>query len=169
MNKENAIRIEKRKRTDSNSYRTHYIFKCIKEDCNNEVSIRSGYLNESTGMCYIHRSILRRIRPFEKLYNTLKLKANNGIQVDLTYEEYLRFTKIPNCHYCYDLINWTEYSKGYNYNIDRKDSYKGYSLDNCVVCCGICNFTKSNRFTYNEFVKIGNVIKDIKIERKKMK
>ena len=38
--------------------------------------------------------------------------------------------------------------------IDRKDSNKGYSADNCVSCCFLCNKLKSNFFTEKEFIEI---------------
>ena len=34
--------------------------------------------------------------------------------------------------------------------IDRVDSSKGYTLDNCVPCCSICNTMKLN-YTLQEF------------------
>ena len=38
-------------------------------------------------------------------------------------------------------------SKGYKYTIsvngiDRLDSSKGYTIDNCVSCCSVCNTAK---------------------------
>ncbi len=39
-----------------------------------------------------------------------------------------------------------------NYNgIDRKNSTLGYTMDNCVTCCGSCNIMK-NKFTEEEFI-----------------
>ena len=35
--------------------------------------------------------------------------------------------------------------------IDRKDSTKGYSIDNCVPCCPMCNKMKQT-FTEEEFL-----------------
>jgi len=32
--------------------------------------------------------------------------------------------------------------------LDRKDSDKDYTLDNCVPCCPECNFTKNERIYY---------------------
>lgn len=171
INKDTAIRTVKQKRSDSpNSFRTCYVFKCASEDCNMEVIIRNTHLKISRGMCQFHRSILARKRPYEKLYNTLKNKAKKAnVNIDLTYEEFLKYTEIKNCHYCSDNINWSEFGGNYNYYLDRKDNTIGYITYNCVVCCGICNHTKGNRFTYNEFLKIGKCINEIKFNRKKTK
>lgn len=39
--------------------------------------------------------------------------------------------------------------------IDRKDSNKGYSLNNIVLACIFCNIAKSNIFTVKEMKEIG--------------
>ena len=39
--------------------------------------------------------------------------------------------------------------------IDRKDNSRGYSLDNICLACMLCNFIKSNIFTYEEMLEIG--------------
>jgi hypothetical protein len=77
---------------------------------------------------------------------------------------FLEFTNIKNCHYCNGDINWSEYQsinfqKSQAYNLDRKDNNLGYTKDNCVVCCGRCNLSKGDRFTYDNWKQIGEVIK----------
>ena len=68
----------------------------------------------------------------------------------------LDFTKINNCHYCGDDILWVKHTGTgqHRYNLDRKDSNKGYSKDNCVVCCKKCNYMKGSEFSYEEFKEI---------------
>lgn len=89
----------------------------------------------------------------------------------LTYEELLDFVKITRCHYCDDTITWLAHSRkngvqtSHKYNLDRKDNLKGYTKDNCVVCCTQCNFVKSNRFTYEEMVEIGKTFKELRTRR----
>lgn len=102
-----------------------------------------------------------RLRPYEALYNTIKrLNPDKGIK--LTYEEFVGFTKLTQCHYCGANIRWAEFDiirNGSNYNLDRKDNSLGYSRSNCVVCCPRCNRAKSNHFTYEEWVQIGDLIR----------
>jgi len=80
------------------------------------------------------------------------------------------------CHYCRieekDVIAiWGKFygigKRGKCLELDRKDSSKGYSAENCVLSCSICNCAKSDKFTYEEFKKVGNVIKEIWQQRKK--
>lgn len=73
-----------------------------------------------------------------------------------------------NCHYCGikegDFIRmWGVFYKtrGKRLELERKDNEKGYTLENCVLACAICNNAKSNKFTYEEFKKIGKAIKEV--------
>lgn len=79
-----------------------------------------------------------------------------GHVFSLTYEEFLKFTCIHQCHYCHAPITWAEYNaRGVGirsrYNLDRKDNAQGYFKQNLVVCCKRCNWSKGNRYTYAEW------------------
>ena len=56
-----------------------------------------------------------------------------GFEWDLTLEQFHSFWYV-NCHYCGDEIQGV--------GIDRVNSNLGYSEDNCVPCCQICNEMK---------------------------
>ena len=77
--------------------------------------------------------------------------------VSLTLEDYLEFAKSNECHDCGEFIDW--FSKSSAYYLDRKDNSVDYTKENCVVCCTRCNMAKGNRFTYEEWAKIGAVIR----------
>jgi hypothetical protein len=82
----------------------------------------------------------------------------------LTYEELVTITESKTCHYCDEPLIWNALShKGCGANnrtnLDRKDSSIGYRKDNLVPCCPKCNCGKSNRFTYEQWVEIGQLIK----------
>jgi hypothetical protein len=51
--------------------------------------------------------------------------------------------------------------RGRKLEIDRKDNSVGYSPENCVLACAICSMAKSDKFIHKEFVKVGNVIRNI--------
>ena len=80
------------------------------------------------------------------------------------------------CHYCGiregDFIRiWGKFygdkTRGGKLEVDRKDNKKGYNEENCVLSCAICNNDKSDKFTYEEFKKVGEAIKEVWILRKK--
>jgi 5-methylcytosine-specific restriction endonuclease McrA len=37
--------------------------------------------------------------------------------------------------------------RGQKFEMDRRGSEKGYTLENCVLSCSICNNAKSDKFT----------------------
>lgn len=78
------------------------------------------------------------------------------------------------CHYCRikeeDFIRiWGKFyggkTRGRKLEIDRKDNQKGYTEENCVLVCPICNNAKSDKFTDEEFRKLGGVIREIGLKR----
>jgi len=52
--------------------------------------------------------------------------------------------------------------------VEHKDSSQGDTLQNCVLACPVCNIAKSDIFTYEEFKRVGDVIKEIWQQRKKL-
>jgi len=90
------------------------------------------------------------------------------------------------CHYCGieegDFLElWGKFYglpyRGVRLEVDRKDAvqvqvydilkYKPeYNPDDCVLACALCNMSKSNMFTHEEFHKVGKVIEEIWRERK---
>ena len=146
---------------------TTYIIKCQKNNCTNLVKARSA--KNATFSC---RSCSKKGEGFSAAYKKI-LNDSRKIPCNLTFVEFLEFTKISNCEYCNCFINWdlskhrNKNSFSYKYFLDRKDSKVGYTKNNCVVCCTRCNFVKSNKFTHSEFMKIGTVLKEIDFERNK--
>ena len=57
--------------------------------------------------------------------------------------------------------------RGQILEIDRKDNNLEYNMANCVLACAICNMAKSDKFTYYEFLKVGDVIRQVWKERNK--
>jgi hypothetical protein len=126
-------------------------------------------LRGRTKGCGCSREGLRK-RPYEHLLTKLKREAKHrSLEATLTYEDFFYFTDKVKCHYCDTTLLWEKYGNGScpvkgRYNLDRKDNAKGYSKDNCVVCCGICNQIKSDRFTYEQMLQIGLLIKSWRVK-----
>ncbi len=62
-----------------------------------------------------------------------------------------------NCHYCgakpSNLKKHKHWFGHFVYNgIDRKNNAIGYTIENCVACCGKCNFMKNSR-SYDIFIE----------------
>ena len=67
------------------------------------------------------------------------------IPVSIDQHHYAQLIVSP-CHYC-----WGAPTQASRIGIDRMDSKKGYSLENCVPCCPVCNFMK-NTMKYADFL-----------------
>ena len=167
MDKKDAVGKEHQPRK-SGGPRTVWVFKCRYPGCLEIVKSRTSDLSVKTGLCPSHS---HRKRPFESIYNRL-FNDHRKTEILLTYEDFLEFTRTKICHYCEEDIEWLPYAtvKGEflsaAYHLDKKLCTGPHSKDNCVVCCTACNRMRGNMFSYEEFLKIGRVIKDIKMKRK---
>ena len=77
-----------------------------------------------------------------------------GLLFSLSSDSFFNLTT-KNCFYCGSHPQQTikSNSEEYTYNgIDRINNDSGYSLENCVPCCKICNKAKKDR-TFNSFLK----------------
>lgn len=111
--------------------------------------------------------------PFFWLYAILKRNAIRGEKsLELSFQEFLTFTHIDTCHYCSKQIEWYQYDvlidgrkQSHSYHLDRKDNSLGYTKENCVVCCSLCNYIKGDVLSYSEMLKLGPVISEIQKTR----
>lgn len=106
-----------------------------------------------------------RLPPGESARNQLLLiykrgAAKKGRVFELSREQFLQLTS-SNCHYCghppHQILNRSKYTgKGngaYIYNgIDRKDSAVGYTQENSLPCCRMCNYAKSD-MCYDDYIR----------------
>ena len=151
-----------------------FVYNCI--SCGAEITVNSGKLRCSVGLCYkcssaYGRRNIPKLRPFEWCYRRILRSAKERrIDVHLTYEEYLRFTEIPDCHYCKNSIYWRPHNNDVNKTagtwLDRKDNGQGYVMGNLVVACGMCNRIKNNHLSYEEMLRIGVTLQQISADRK---
>lgn len=91
--------------------------------------------------------------PYKRTYTKLLASSKRKKQkCDISYDDFINFTKIKLCHYCFKPIKWVAHGKKVTaYYLDRKDNSIGYTKDNCVVCCTRCNLTKSDKYDYEEW------------------
>lgn len=141
-----------------------YLCRCT---CGVEKVLNSGRLRSGmTKSCgCLRREVTAKkngVGPHRALYNSFVNQAKwTKRSVDISYEEFLEFTKEPQCHYCGTDLFWAEAKRRgqpSGYNLDRKDATLGYTKDNCVTCCPRCNRSKSNSFSYEEWVEVGKAI-----------
>ena len=138
--------------TKKNPRHTRYFVQCKK--CGKIFSRRASVIRNS--LTSIQCSNCRKTRNNKPL-NVIKYKEYcyyrsgakaRNLEWNLTEEQFANLIN-QNCHYCgetpskrqtvsykdeYELVN----------GIDRIDSSKGYTIDNCVPCCSKCNTMKNN-------------------------
>lgn len=147
--------------------KTRQVFPCGVKGCTNTfTSDRDGIRKGKTGKCLMHA---KRGPPYGPGYSRLKKTAAKiGVSCELSYEDFLLFTETKNCTYCSSIIPWSPHygdAHPQSYFLDRKDNDKGYSVDNCVVCCTRCNFMRQARFTYEEFLLFRPILQEIERQR----
>lgn len=164
---------------DSSSKRSkiiYYKFQYKCEKCTAILEARGCELDKRTGLCSSclikGKPSIHRKRPYESIYNQLVRTNKDRYEVLITYDNFVEIIEKSNekCHYCDSEIKWTKHQnkilgspKGYF--LDRKDNNSGYTRENVVTCCHRCNRVKLDEFTYEEFLKIGKILKKIDKER----
>ena len=121
-------------------------------------------LSENTGKSPELYSLYRRI----KINCCSEWKANSR-EFYAWYEKQFKLQD-GRCKYCHLTGNtWEHYGKlfrggrrGRRLEVDRIASKEPYSPDNCVLACYPCNNAKSDVFSYEKFLEIGQSIKRIK-------
>ncbi|MDB4330447.1 hypothetical protein N9948_01865 [bacterium] len=96
-------------------------------------------------------------------YNSLKRRAKQkGLSTSLSFLEYAHL-KRQDCCYCgVSNLLLKYYCQVMRINtpfmsIDRADNRRGYTKENSVAACYLCNRTKSSFFNYEEMCKIGKM------------
>ena len=161
LDKNKAIRKDKVKSANSEYY--VYYFNCL--TCNKEIKSQSSQLKKHSGKC---QRCCQLKEPYKFIYTELKNHRNRKVEFNLTFEE---FKQIINnnkvCHYCSKLLIYNQHSRNWGesltraHQLDRKDNSKGYIKDNIVTCCWTCNRLKSDAFTYEEFMLLSPILKNI--------
>lgn len=158
--------IETRKSKSGSTYKVFH-FDC--SECGVDIKAQTNQLLRHSGKCC---SCSQKGIPYLHIYNELKNHGNKNVEFTLTFDELLETIKISECHYCNNELNYNKHSRvngipsSRAYQLDRKNNLKGYTISNVVPCCWECNRLKSDRFTYDEFLLISPILKQIMIDRK---
>lgn len=84
----------------------------------------------------------------ETLWKRLnKAASSRGHIVTLTLSEF-KGLLIQSCHYCGSAL------PRQGYGVDRVDNSKGYTMDNVVACCTLCNWTKGAFLSHDEMMLV---------------
>ena len=142
--------------------------------CGTERAVSANTLREGTTLscgCALKtlRKESRSLNTIEKTifrgYRTGALSRGHVFELTLKEVEKLLYS---DCTYCGDSPNDIKYFNTKNNGkdvthfiftngIDRVDNTKGYTLENCVTCCKMCNQLKSNHTLETFFEKISKI------------
>lgn len=162
-------------RSNQNGKRVYYDVLC--KNCGAKLVLRWDAIKEDTknGRCWKccgNNKTASSNAVYNILYNRYKQNAiSRNFNYELTYPEFYELIT-QDCHYCGQHPIEVQSLKRYNHTgqpiytngIDRIDSSKGYSKDNCVPCCEVCNRMKLDYdldFFYNHIEKIYNYHKSL--------
>ena len=138
-----------------------WLCKC---DCGNEVLLSARYLKQSDKSPSCGKGCVNKGPQLKepelnwkssahKIYSQYKHKAiKRNLEFTLSFNDAVQLFK-DSCHYCKQEpsnIRNIRNSKFIYNGIDRVNNSKGYTSDNCVSCCRICNSAK-NDLTIDEF------------------
>ena len=145
-----------------------YLFDCIL--CGSEIRAQSGQLKNHSGKCV---SCGHKNKPYESILNELiKTCKRRNYNITINYDQFLEIINLSKCHYCDKILIFNQHTRiNYKavsraYQLDRKNNNEGYTLENVVPCCWECNRLKSDIYTYEEFIKLSPILKEIQKERK---
>lgn len=164
LDKLNAKSVETRKSKSGSTYKV-FTFECV--NCGNDVKSQLSQLKTHSGKC---RTCTQRKRPYEHIFNELYHSCKNKTkqEISITYEDFINLIQDSKCHYCDKELNFSKHTRDENqnytsraYQLDRKDNSKGYVKGNLVTCCWNCNRIKSDIYSYEDFMKLSPILKEI--------
>lgn len=129
-------------------------------DCGNMVFITQARLRrDPPDSCKDCRGKARIVKiDINVVVNKIRYMAKKVGKLWMLSDEQAIFLVQQNCFYCgsspsnLHRVTHAQYRGSFVYNgIDRLDSNKGYTTDNCVPCCATCNRMKS-KHEYTDFL-----------------
>jgi hypothetical protein len=147
-------------------------YNTICNNCNKESTRRVDQIKIGKGGCRYCKDLNKK-SSIKSVINNLYLAYKNSakqrkIDFTLTREDFINIIE-NNCYYCNDEPKESLTSKRRNFTkekylhngIDRKDNSVGYTIDNTLPCCSMCNYMKG-KYNIDDFL---NKIKKIYILR----
>jgi len=147
--------------------KTRWLCEC--QACGAQRSLRSTTLRRSVYAACDGRHLERlshstpspRIKPAgyaaatERFNGYKSISQRRGVSFEISRQQFMELTQ-QDCHYCgtkpSQRFTRRHYNGSFVYNgIDRKDSAQGYTSENCVPCCGLCNTMKQD-LPYENFL-----------------
>jgi hypothetical protein len=107
---------------------------------------REFYKNNREEILRQHKEVIKKYRqsPVFKLASYRQMAKQRELDFLLTKDEFMSFWQRP-CFYCGSEVR--------SIGLDRVNSDLGYTMENVVPCCILCNQAK-NDLTQNEFFKM---------------
>lgn len=153
----------------SNKSRAYYFTECMR--CYAGSIRRMDHIKTNPEYCNFCKEKMTAKPKVESVINTIfsgyRSNANSrNVAFELTKETFRNIVS-KNCFYCGQEPIESQFSKGRNRTnikfihngVDRLDSKVGYTMENCVPCCSMCNLMK-NKFSLEDFI---NKVKQIYI------
>lgn len=142
-------------RSNQNKKRIYYDVIC--KNCGVKLTLRWDAIiadtkNGKCSKCCGNNVIPTKNAVYNVLYNSYKQNAiMRNFNFELTKQDFIKIVS-QNCFYCGESPHEMQSLKRYNKTripiltngIDRKDSNAGYTVENCVPCCEMCNRMKLN-------------------------
>lgn len=138
---------------DSVKTGTRWLCRCV---CGVEKVMMNRNLKYSRpSSCGCRGASLSNSAQINSIYSDYKNRANKKeLEFDMSLSKFEELIQ-KGCHYCgTEKSNSKTTSRNtFKYNgLDRIDSSKGYTLDNVVPCCSICNIAKSS-LSQSDFIE----------------
>jgi hypothetical protein len=88
----------------------------------------------------------RHLTPRSRFNSAKKNSFERGKNWNISFEDFQKLIILP-CYYCNNELGTLE---NYGSGLDRVDNDLGYSIDNVIPCCKICNSTRNKHFSVEE-------------------
>lgn len=141
------------KKTSNKAYRDSHKdeIKAYRESHKDEIKERKSEYDHA-----YYRLNKEKMKSPKRRYSSAKSVAKTrGLQFYLSFDEYTQLIQDRRCHYCGQVCG--EYGGG----LDRKDNEPFYRLDSVVPCCGRCNETFMDNYSYQEKLIIAKAIREV--------